>query len=218
MNFLTFRDLVNLNSAVAKKYNITHLVHNKEKLESVVELPSSVVFGTEIFDSLYKKAAAMAEGIIRLHPFLDGNKRTALLSISEFLRLNGYTMIVPLSAPRFLVRVAMNNKSKSTDIAKLRMKICSWINKHSSSNDDAQKMMRIIRRYIRMLKIFRVVGKFYFIGPLIMGALLYNWLQLKIYSENRELLNNIQVIKTFVDQSLESLKQASKNFGQNNSQ
>ncbi len=35
-------------------------------------------------------AAAYAFGIVRNHPFVDGNKRTAFLTAAAFLELNGY--------------------------------------------------------------------------------------------------------------------------------
>jgi death on curing protein len=37
-------------------------------------------------------AAAYAFGIVRNHPFLDGNKRTALATCRAFLLVNGYTV------------------------------------------------------------------------------------------------------------------------------
>jgi len=40
-------------------------------------------------------AAAYGYGIARNHPFVDGNKRTALLVIYTFLGLNGIDFIVP---------------------------------------------------------------------------------------------------------------------------
>lgn len=40
-------------------------------------------------------AAAYGYGIARNHPFVDGNKRTALLAIYTFLGLNGIEFIVP---------------------------------------------------------------------------------------------------------------------------
>jgi death-on-curing protein len=39
--------------------------------------------------TLYRLAAAYAAGIIRNHPFIDGNKRTAFVVSMLFLRLNG---------------------------------------------------------------------------------------------------------------------------------
>jgi death-on-curing protein len=40
-------------------------------------------------------AAAYGYGIARNHPFVDGNKRTALLAIYTFLGVNGVNFIVP---------------------------------------------------------------------------------------------------------------------------
>ncbi|HUD88831.1 MAG TPA: type II toxin-antitoxin system death-on-curing family toxin [Xanthobacteraceae bacterium] len=40
-------------------------------------------------------AAAYGYGIARNHPFIDGNKRTALLTMYTFLGLNGVDFIVP---------------------------------------------------------------------------------------------------------------------------
>ncbi|MEQ8823279.1 MAG: type II toxin-antitoxin system death-on-curing family toxin [Filomicrobium sp.] len=40
-------------------------------------------------------AAAYAFGIARNHPFVDGNKRTALLSLITFLGLNDIEFLVP---------------------------------------------------------------------------------------------------------------------------
>ena len=37
-------------------------------------------------------AAAYAYGIVRNHPFIDGNKRAAFLAIGLFLGLNGYRL------------------------------------------------------------------------------------------------------------------------------
>jgi death on curing protein len=40
-------------------------------------------------------AAAYGYGIARNHPFVDGNKRTSLLTIYTFLGLNGIDFVVP---------------------------------------------------------------------------------------------------------------------------
>jgi death-on-curing protein len=43
---------------------------------------------------LAELAAAYAFGIARNHPFVDGNKRTALLALYTFLGVNGYDFVV----------------------------------------------------------------------------------------------------------------------------
>ena len=41
---------------------------------------------------IFELAAAYAYGIARNHPFVDGNKRTALVASFTFLYVNGYAM------------------------------------------------------------------------------------------------------------------------------
>ena len=45
--------------------------------------------------SLFQMAAAYAAGIIKNHPFLDGNKRTGFMAVYVFLEANGRTFSAP---------------------------------------------------------------------------------------------------------------------------
>lgn len=56
--------------------------------DSALARPQSGVGGEEFYPSLEEKAAALLEGILRNHPFVDGNKRVALLATLQFLNLN----------------------------------------------------------------------------------------------------------------------------------
>lgn len=40
-------------------------------------------------------AAAYGYGLVKNHPFIDGNKRTAFMTLYVFLRLNGWVLEVP---------------------------------------------------------------------------------------------------------------------------
>ena len=42
--------------------------------------------------TIFELAAAYCHGIIRNHPFVDGNKRTGLLATAVFLSMNGFEM------------------------------------------------------------------------------------------------------------------------------
>jgi death-on-curing protein len=59
------------------------------RLESVVASQFQNVFGLELYPTLLHKAASIMRGIICDHPFLDGNKRTGILSAIIFLEMNG---------------------------------------------------------------------------------------------------------------------------------
>jgi death on curing protein len=57
-------------------------------LDSALQRPRQKVSYSE--PDLSDLAAAYAYGIARNHPFIDGNKRTALVASFTFLYLNGY--------------------------------------------------------------------------------------------------------------------------------
>ena len=58
-------------------------------LESALQRPRNLrVYGTD--PSISDLAAAYCSGLIRNHPFVDGNKRIGLLAAAVFLDLNGY--------------------------------------------------------------------------------------------------------------------------------
>lgn len=59
-------------------------------LEAAVARPRNVLaYGTPDLADL---AAALAHGIARGHPFVDGNKRTSLVAAELFLALNGFRL------------------------------------------------------------------------------------------------------------------------------
>ena len=64
-------------------------VRDKGLLESALARPQNVAAYADDVPTLYRLAAAYAFGIARNHPFVDGNKRTALVAAIAFLERNG---------------------------------------------------------------------------------------------------------------------------------
>ncbi len=65
-------------------------VRDANLLDSALARPRNLVaYGDPDISEL---AAAYAYGIIRNHPFVDGNKRTGLVAAELFLALNGYQL------------------------------------------------------------------------------------------------------------------------------
>jgi death-on-curing protein len=61
-------------------------------LESAILRPQTTIAGLDAYPDIHSKAAALLHSLIRNHPFIDGNKRTAVLSIALFYRLNGWRL------------------------------------------------------------------------------------------------------------------------------
>ena len=74
--------------------------------------------------SLYDLAAGYAFGICRNHPFIDGNKRTAFVSMNTFLLRNGVSLDLPKTESIKLFFALAAGEVSEAFLAK-------WIEKHS---------------------------------------------------------------------------------------
>ena len=64
-------------------------VRDLESLRAAVARPWGSSFGRDHFPTPFDKAAALAESIIQRHPFVDGNKRTAMYAAAYLLETLG---------------------------------------------------------------------------------------------------------------------------------
>ena len=62
-------------------------VRDEGLLQSAISAPFQSYGGTDIFPSLQQKAARLAFGLVKNHPFLDGNKRIGAHAMLVFLLL-----------------------------------------------------------------------------------------------------------------------------------
>lgn len=120
--------------SVVERFKITRGVVHQGNLESIVQRPELRINGKHVYADVFSKAASLLEGIIRLHPFADGNKRTALLATIYYLRLEGYGIAVPLSAVRYTVKIAKNDKNDERNTKKLIREIADWLSNHSAKS------------------------------------------------------------------------------------
>ncbi len=61
-------------------------------LEAAIARPQQLLAYQKPLPTIVELAAAYASGLVRNHPFVDGNKRTALVTCRLFLDLNGVAM------------------------------------------------------------------------------------------------------------------------------
>ena len=64
-------------------------VRDEGLLESALEAPFQTFGGEELYPSVQQKAARLGYGLIKNHPFVDGNKRIGAHAMLVFLCLNG---------------------------------------------------------------------------------------------------------------------------------
>lgn len=86
---LTVEIVREIHAAALEGFGGADGVREPSLLESAVAAPQVTIGGYSSFADLAEVAAAYLFYLCRNHPFLDGNKRTALGACLVFLRLNG---------------------------------------------------------------------------------------------------------------------------------
>lgn len=93
----------------------------------VVNQPQQVVFGRELYPTIWLQAAFILQKITKKHIFFDGNKRTALISTAVFLNLNDYRLVhTDIEAENFILMVKI-----SVDSEEMMMIVANWLHEHA---------------------------------------------------------------------------------------
>lgn len=124
MHYFTIEDVLLLHFKIIDDYGGSHGVRDEGRLHSVVAAPQQEVFGEQLYPTPFEKAAVYIRGIIADHPFVDGNKRSAITIGVILLARRHYTMTAtPKELEDFAVHVAVDH----LDIPH----IAAWLKAHS---------------------------------------------------------------------------------------
>ena len=87
--FLTLDEVLALHEDQIARYGGSGGIRDVGLLESALGSAAATFAGNFLNETLFEMAAAILYGICRIHPFVDGNKRTAAASALVFLDING---------------------------------------------------------------------------------------------------------------------------------
>lgn len=99
-------------------------LRDRALLESAVAAPKATFGGEPIISDVIEIAAAYLFYLCKSHPFVDGNKRTALASCLVFLSENGRLANNSLDVDaweQFVLNVASSNLDRSSATIQLRL-------------------------------------------------------------------------------------------------
>jgi death-on-curing protein len=92
IEFLTLAEVTEIHADQIEHYGGRAGTRDISLLSSAVAMPYASFSGDFLHGDIYEMAAAYAFHICQNHPFIDGNKRTALASALVFLDLNGISI------------------------------------------------------------------------------------------------------------------------------
>ena len=90
--FLTLAEVIEIHNDQIRRYGGSAGIRDMNLLSSAVAMPYAGFGGQYLHTDVFEMAAAYAFHISQNHPFVDGNKRTALASALVFLELNGINL------------------------------------------------------------------------------------------------------------------------------
>ncbi len=124
MKKLSLRQVLILHEIMIRKHGGSSGIRDMGMLESAINRPFATFQGEDLYPDIYMKSGAFIQSIVKNHPFLDGNKRTAYSGAYTFLKLNEIVITAKeKEAVKFMVSVA--NENLSVD------EIATWLKKHS---------------------------------------------------------------------------------------
>lgn len=89
MKTLSKNQVTALHSALIREFGGIDGILDEGLLESALAAPFQTFGGEPVYPSLQAKAAQLGFGLIRNHPFVDGNKRIGAHTMLVFLAVNG---------------------------------------------------------------------------------------------------------------------------------
>lgn len=123
-NFLTLDEVLAIHYDQINRYGGSHGVRDLDLLISAINRCQATFSGEDLYPDLFSKASALLHSLILNHPFIDGNKRTAMATIGRFLFINNFALKV---TKKELVQTALKIASKKLDLDNITL----WLKNHS---------------------------------------------------------------------------------------
>lgn len=117
-HYLTAEQVLFIHNRLIIETGGEHGIRDLSMLLSALGRPQATNEGKDLFADLFQKTAALMDSLVRNHPFVDGNKRTAIASAALFLRINRFRLeVANAEMVRFTLACAQSRVSLD-DMAK----------------------------------------------------------------------------------------------------
>lgn len=103
-------------------------LRDEEGIEDALDRMQQTLFGEDAYPSISAKAAAFFQTLIQRHPFVDGNKRTAVRVTYAFLQINRHEVTAGVDET---VELARTVAAGDHDIDS----ITDWFREHTEPAD-----------------------------------------------------------------------------------
>ena len=117
----TLEDAIAVHARVIAQFGGSLGIRDQGALESALARPQ-----TGYYADLIEEAAALWESLSQNHPFIDGNKRMAIVITAAFLRVNGHSLhFDDLATYDFLIDLYSTGRFRFAELPE-------WLRAHAS--------------------------------------------------------------------------------------
>lgn len=125
---LTGDKIIDIHDRMIRLYGGSYGLRDDDLFRSVVVAPFQSMFGTDLYPTVFDKAAKYLFDFANYQIFVDGNKRTGLGVCAAFLHINGFDLnLSPEKAYALVMDIAnhrYNDSSEVVDILKNNFVFC----------------------------------------------------------------------------------------------
>jgi death-on-curing protein len=126
-SYLTLDIVLVIHEEMVERYGGSQGIKDIGLIQAAVARPQSSFGGEDLYQTIFDKAAVLFHSLMFNHAFVDGNKRTAMVSTARFLSVNRYDL--EASQKEFVAfPLKVENQHLSIE------EISKWLKRHSTTN------------------------------------------------------------------------------------
>lgn len=131
--YLSPEEIIDLHDAMIDSFGGSFGLRDDDLFGSVAVAPYQTMFGSELYPTLFDKAAKYIFDFANYQIFVDGNKRTALAVCDTFLQKNGFALsLTPEQAYALVMDIANHRFEDASQVSEVIKRHCSFVTKEAA--------------------------------------------------------------------------------------
>ena len=119
MIYLHKQQILKLHNQIINEFGGIHGIRDERMLDSALANPLQTFAGLDLYPTCVDKAVQLCYGLIKNHPFLDGNKRIALHSMLILISINSLKIEIAHNELTDIIFKVADGSFNSSDLLQL---------------------------------------------------------------------------------------------------
>ena len=119
MIYLYKQQILKLHNRIINEFGGIHGIRDERMLDSALANPLQTFAGLDLYPTCVDKAVQLCYGLIKNHPFLDGNKRIALHSMLILISINSLKIEIAHNELTDIIFKVADGSFNSSDLLQL---------------------------------------------------------------------------------------------------